>query len=210
VTVAFAEVVFRLPPASGRLTEVRIPLGRRPFTAREARDYVADTSLIRSTLARAAWAHVHDNPVALLVAVRLLHVRPDLRWPMWVSAAVLARLETGGPPRPARRIGRHADPVTQWLEDAADYTRYRAVELLTRHGGKRVHAEVAEHLHGFAGAGDTAIRKAHKRVTARIGRSPTFPGELLHAPRYFPDILALHLLAAADHVLVRADRAQTP
>ena len=65
---AFADVVVRLPPAAGRLTEVRIPLGRRPLTPRDARAYLA-----------VAYLAVFGSIVAFSAYVWLLgHVRPSL------------------------------------------------------------------------------------------------------------------------------------
>ena len=90
--------------------------------------------------------------------------------------------------------------MTKWLEDAADYTRYRAVELLLSKGVKKsaVYVAAEEQLPGLGAASAEATKKAHARVKKRIGTAPTFVGELLHAARYYPDIATLHLLAAAD------------
>ena len=203
MTDVLADVVLHLPPSKARESAVRVPLWRRLLTAQDARAYLADTYWIECALSEAEHAHRHDNPVALTVAVRLLRARPDLRWPQWVSEAVLEMLEQGAP---RGRSGRHGDRLTQWLDDAADYTRYRAVEILTADGIKQptVYAVAEEQLKldGFASSSD-AIKKAHARVKKRIGKSPSFPGELLYAARYYPDIATLHILAAAD-------RAQTP
>jgi hypothetical protein len=96
VTDNLQELVVRLPPKAGRANDVRLPLGRRPFTTAEARALLADTSLVEHCLSDAAQAHQQGNPVALLVAVRLLRARSDLHWPRWVSDAVLGTLEKAG------------------------------------------------------------------------------------------------------------------
>jgi hypothetical protein len=192
-------------PSGGSPKEVRLPLWRPALTAAEARRTVANTTLLENALTDAQIAFRTHNPVALAVAVRMLRARPELQWPMWITDAVLLALE--GRSTPTSKVGRHAQRLTQWVDDAADYVRYRAVELLRRHGEKipAVYAKASELLDveavgSGATAGDGGIEKAYRRVLKRTGGARRREWELRYAPRYYPDIVTLHLLAAIDTV----------
>ena len=115
-----AIVVLRVPGGD----PVRLPLWRPAYTVTDAQAHIVNLSL---DLDDAHAAHAAGNPTAALVAVRRLRVRPDLRWPDWLTEAVQTTLESD-PSHGA--AGRHARRWTQWRDDAADYLRYRAVELL--------------------------------------------------------------------------------
>lgn len=199
-----AIVVLRTPDAGGGGSiAVRLPLWRPAFTPEQAAAHVEDDDLMRACLADAEAAHATENPAAAVVAARLLRRRPDLPCPTWLLDTIVATLEAA--PRRKARGGRHADPWLQWRDDASDYLRYRAVELLaSRNGGpipgavytmavKRLAAEGGDHA---AKCTPPAIRQAYARVCQRCPAPEPYMRR--YHPRYYPDIVTLHLLHAGD------------
>jgi hypothetical protein len=200
-----AVVTLRMPDPQGGSIAVRLPLWRPIYTRTQAIGYIASDELIAACLANAAAAQEVGNPAAALVAARMLRARPNWPWPTWLVGAVVDRLEQGA--SVATTGGRHARAWTRWQEDAADYLRYRAVEIL-RIGARRpvptVYEEVADRLQRedgeHAAATGPAIEKAYLRVIKRTGPVPRkqAPYALRYDPRYFPDVATLHTLHAAD------------
>lgn len=186
--------------------DVRLPLSRPPLSLAEARAALKGDDTIRAILRDAEVAFREGNPAAVVVAVRLLRSVKAQPWPAWVADGVLASLE-GRAATPARNGGRHARAWTRWEDDAADYVRYRAVKLLRSAGwtGDGLYAEVGAGLLDImpsAAVEERAIKAAYRRVVARTSDPEPRGGDpwLHYAPRYFPDVVALHLLAAADVV----------
>jgi hypothetical protein len=192
-----AIVTLRVPDRRDGSLDVRLPLWRPVCPRTQARVRLADDELLTECLRLAHAAHAAGNPAASLVAVRLLRARPDRAWPPWLVAGVLGTLETTARPG----IGRHGDPWRRWHDDAADYLRYRALELLSGADPWGVYGRVRVRLRLEAGeqaaVEDRALRRAYQRVVARTV-APDPPTLLRYAPRYYPDLASLHLLHAAD------------
>jgi len=209
LTVNPAVVTLHVPDPCGGSIPVRLPLWRPAYTRAQAIVYVKSDEGIAYCLADAATAHQAGNPAAVLVAARVLQARPDSIWPPWLVAAVIDALARGS--RRGSTGGRHTYPWVQWRDDAADYLRYRAVEIL-RVGARRpvptVFQDVADRLrpeHGEHGAATAAtIEKAYQRVIRRTGETSRKqdPYALRYHPRYFPDVATLHHLHAADVLAV--------
>lgn len=185
---------------------VHLPLLRPALTRASAMSTVHNTALIGACLVDARDAHEYGNCAAVTVGVRILRARPDLRWPAWLPTAIIDVMEADEPQ--GGTGGRHARAVTRWKADAADYVRYRAVEIIrgAGHPTPRAYSIAEESLSreaigSNAITGADAIEKAYRRVITRTRtRHPheRQRWQLRYAPRYFPDILTLGVLAAIN------------